>query len=292
VALIGLQNEFLRMSVMPSMGGGMTCFDAKPTGQNWQAVFRRSPSSPTDPNQLAFYPLVPWSNRVTPEFVWAGKKHQIQRNRDGEQLPIHGNGWLSSWDVQEVAQDVVALRMTSRDTPFQYEALLTYAITDDALRVSLKVTHFGTHAMLYGLGFHPWIHRCPGTALKTSYQGRWLEDLQTHLPTQRLRAHVPLADHLLPDDRINAVFDGWSGAARVSWPESQLSMEVNASPGLNYFVLYSPGQDADFFCFEPVSHLINAHASPEPLKHGLRVLKPKASWQVSTTFRIHGLKPA
>ena len=42
-------------------------------------------------------------------------------------------------------------------------------------------------------------------------------------------------------------------------PEDGIALSVQASPLLDVFILYSPSPDAGFFCFEPVSHPVDAH---------------------------------
>lgn len=289
MASITLENQTLRLTILPAMGGGLTRFDTRLQGSDWQAVFRRSPPNPTDPNQLAFYPLLPWSNRVTPEFEWAGQRHQLACNRVGEQFPIHGDAWLSSWSLQEVQGQTATLLLRSRAIPpFDYEARLIYALTADTLNITIELTHLGEQAMVYGAGFHPWIHRVPGTKLVTTYQGRWIENPETRLPIQRIANLASSKVNQLPREPINAVFDGWCANATVSWPDTGLSMTVRSSPWLKFFVLYSTGQDADFFCFEPVSHLINAHAMQKPTTHGLRVLQQGESLRAVTAFQLQG----
>ena len=55
--------------------------------------------------------------------------------------------------------------------------------------------------------------------------------------------------------------EGWDGRASTAQPDDAIIVMVEASSTLNVFVLYSPARDADFFCFEPVSHTVDAHPS-------------------------------
>ena len=290
MASITLENTSLRLTILPAMGGGLTSFDARVHGADWQPIFRRSNPNPSDPNELAFYPLLPWSNRVNPEFVWAAQRYQLARNRDSEALPIHGDAWLSAWTTETHCENAVTLVLSAHSMPaYHYAARLRYELTEDALHIGLEVTHLGQQAMIYGLGFHPWIHRTTDTVLSACHESRWIEDPHTRLPVRRLPAGEPHLN-LLPADEINAVFEGWCSQARVEWPASELGMTVSASSCLNYFVLYSTGAEANFFCFEPVSHMINAHAQAEPLQHGLKELQPGETLKCRSSFQIHGLR--
>ena len=69
---------------------------------------------------------------------------------------------------------------------------------------------------------------------------------------------------------MNNAFDGWDRRARITRPEDGIAISLTASLALDVFILYSPSQDADFFCFEPVSHSVDAHHGEglTPLEHG------------------------
>src|ERR1700757_770805 len=71
----------------------------------------------------------------------------------------------------------------------------------------------------------------------------------------RVNAVSPGAVRALPAAWINNAFLGWDGRARVLWSERRLALEIIADPPLSTYILYSPGGDSDFFCFELVSHL-------------------------------------
>ena len=62
---ITLVNSNLRLDVAPALGGGITRFDWRHDGA-LVPIFRPcvEPCSDTDPNQLACYPLLPYSNRI------------------------------------------------------------------------------------------------------------------------------------------------------------------------------------------------------------------------------------
>ncbi|TKB25687.1 MAG: aldose 1-epimerase, partial [Mesorhizobium sp.] len=63
----------------------------------------------------------------------------------------------------------------------------------------------------------------------------------------------------LPWDWVNNAFDGWNRRASIAQLEEGIGVTLTASPELGVYILYSPSSDADFFCFEPVSHPVDAH---------------------------------
>lgn len=274
---IRLENGALRLDVLPAAGGGLLAFDALIHGQ-WQAVMRRGTvdAALREPNALACYPLVPWSNRIGKgRFTFNGREITVPRTRPDEACPIHGHGWLRPWQVVKQTGASATLAFEYEDAPpFHYEALMHYALEDASLDVSLAVRNLG-ETLPFGLGLHPFFARMPDVRLFAPAQRMW-NAAPDHLPLHR-QALLPPADYRKPTSlpacrEINHSFEGWNGLATIEWPERQLSLELLADT--TRYVLYTP-VEADFFCFEPVDHTINAHNLPgHPLAHGLQTLGP------------------
>jgi aldose 1-epimerase len=288
----------LRAEIVPTLGGGLARFDLQRGGRR-EALFRPWPEEGTDdPNQLACYVLVPWSNRISGGgFVFGRRFYSLEPNFPPEPFPLHGNGWISAWSTERVARDSVELSLTSDGPgPFRYRAELAYQLSPTGLSMRLVVTNRSDIALPYGLGFHPWLPRTSDTLLLAAAQDVWLEDGR-HLPTQSIKVgQRPEWDFsklsLLPDAWINNGFAGWNGHARIDWPQRGLALRVEASEQLGNYLLYSPGRDAPFFCFEPVSHLVDAHnASGEAGSATLKVLRPGEIFQVGCRFSVRTLSP-
>ncbi|MGH7122318.1 MAG: aldose 1-epimerase [Acetobacteraceae bacterium] len=270
----------LSAEIAPVVGGGLARFDLTRAGRR-ESLLRPWPESGTgDPNLLACYPLLPWSNRLAAGGITLdGTFYRMPCLMPGEKLPIHGDGWRSPWQVARADKAAIVLELRSRAMPpFDYMAELSYALSASALTMALSLTHLGARPLAYGLGFHPWLPRTQGTVLEAPADTVWLED-DDHLPTVRLDVAARpewnfRAPQPLPVSWINASFEGWDGNAMVRWPERNLALEMRASANLRRCIVYSPGPQADFFCFEPISHRINAHAESNPEAAGLITLHP------------------
>lgn len=140
---------------------------------------------------------------------------------------------------------------------------------------------------LTALGLHPWLPRDADTSLRAESSGVWLETAD-HLSG----SHTVLpsdwnfnAERLLPAAWTNNAFSGWNGRATICWPTRQLELHIRA-PKLEYFILYTPVSQP-VFCFEPVTHPVDAHNLKEPWSHaGLRVLEPNASTSIHVSFEV------
>ena len=277
LACVTLANPYLRIDVAPQLGGGLARFDWRCDGA-LTPVFRRceTVNALTDPNDLACYPLLPYSNRIGGgQFRFGGRDVTVPRNRASEPLPIHGDGWLAQWQVANKERERVQLVLDRSDgAPYAYRAALMYALDGPTLSVTLEIENAGHDALPFGLGLHPFLARDAATELSAPASGLWLSG-DDWLPAR----HVPAPPawqfgvaYPLPDQLVNHAFSGWSGRAAVVWPRRRLSLSISANA--DYYVLYTPPHE-DFFCFEPVDHPINAaNLTGGAEANGMTVLAP------------------
>jgi len=260
-----------RAEVSPKMGAGLVGLFVE-----GRAVLRPWSGQVADgPFALAMNLLAPFSNRISGGFSLSGTTYCMAPNLNGEPFPIHGDAFQREWRVS--AQDVASATLTLPDgdfAPFRYCAQVTYDMTPTALKVRLSLTSRAAMTLPYGLGFHPWFLRDSDTRLRFHATGYWPEDSH-HLPSTTapvaLPAHRNFADWAaLPADWVNAGFNGWDGVAHVAQGPAAVSVVLRSD--LSTAILYSPSSVADFFCFEPVSHPVDAHNLPG--KPGLNLLAP------------------
>jgi aldose 1-epimerase len=290
VPAVRLRNASLEAVVVPEAGGGLAAFDWIALG-GAVPLMRALPAgtSNPEPNLLACYPLVPWSNRIGhARFEFGGKTWQVAPNYPKEPYPIHGEGWLNRWSTLRRSEEMLVLGLDRREgSPFAYTAQLAYTLDRAALVMELSVVNRGAEPMLYGLGLHPWFERTPQVTLHAPARGMWLggPDL---LPI----AHaLPPADadfsspRPLPRRLLDNCFTGWNGTAVIEWKERHVELHIETTPRLTYYVCYCP-VGKDLFCFEPVTHPIDAFNLPEPFtRAGLKALAPDEHMSICVTFR-------
>ncbi len=292
-ATVRLEVGSLSVEVVPSIGGGLARFDLARGGRRVE-VFRAWPEGgSTDPNSLGLYVLAPWSNRISGGgFAFGGTFHALAPNVAGEPCPIHGDAWQEPWPIESHDdRHVRMVRDAAGPGPYRYRAQLDYGLFSYGLSARLKLTNRGDQPLPFGAGFHPWLPRTQGTRLEAAAEGVWLEDAR-HLPTER----VPVASRpdwnfarprALPAAWINNGFTGWNRRATVTWDDRDLALDILASPPIGTYILFSPSGDASFFCFEPVTHAVDAHnLPPGPEAHGLVVLGPGDAVIAECRFRV------
>ena len=230
--------------------------------------------------------LAPFSNRISRPFAFQGQTHPIPANLPGEPFAIHGDSFQRRWSVAAQSATAASLTVQGEIGPFRYDAVVDYSLTPDALSVRLQLTNRTTITLPFGGGFHPWFNRNPSTRLGFRATGHWPED-DRHLPATTAPVQPPPDWRFdppgsLPKAWINAGFSGWDGVATIHQPGLDLRIDA---PGLTTALVYSPGDHAAFFCFEPVTHPVDAHNLPG--QPGLIPLPPgqsltmalRLSWQ-------------
>lgn len=282
---VELRDGPLQLRVRPHLGGVVSRFSV-----DGIALMRPLPDDAAHPREAAMWPMLPWTNRISGGgFTFAGRFWPVPATLDGEPCPIHGTGWLRPWRIVERSATRVRMATTDRSAaPFAYHAEQEHELAAGALVTRLAVTHIGATPLPYGLGLHPWFPRTPRTTLKAAADAVWLEGA-AHLPTKRVDLRQSLdvtTARLLPEGWTNNAFDGWDGRARITWPELDLALAIEASPGLGTFMLYTPPGEP-FWCFEPASHVPDAHNRG---RRGLVVLEHGGRLEAQVRFRPEQLR--
>jgi aldose 1-epimerase len=277
-ALVRLRSGDFALDLCPRRGGAIAAFRKgdrallRPAGKTF---VRRG-----DPRLAACFPLVPFSNRIADgRFRFGGRIYRLDRNFPPEPHAIHGHGWQNPWEVAEASPSRAELtfRHAVSGTPFDYRARQVFVLRENGLEVALEVTNVGDGPMPAGIGLHPYFPRTEDVTLRARLDHVWLPD-ERKIPQQRVT--LPAAWNfarglrLAPLD-LDHCFGGWDGRAELHWPETDLTLVIEAAPPFRHLVIYvPPGQD--FFCIEPVSHVNDGFNLVERGVEGtgVRVLAP------------------
>lgn len=272
-----------KLVLAPELGGAVARLDVgdRPVLRPWSG-------DENNPFSLASNILVPFSNRISGGgFEWNSKRFDVAPNLPGEPCPIHGDGFQKPWAV--VRHDATEAMLTLENGgigPFHYSADQVFYLRETSLRIDLSLTNTGGGPLPFGCGFHPWFPRDAETRLRFSAKGAWMEDAN-YLPTKLLMLeNAPDWDfaevRTLPDHWINNAYTCWDGSAEIVQGDSFVSARITASPVLDHAIVHSTGKTCGFFCFEPVSHAVDAISqSGYP---GLTVLAPGQLMAASMVF--------
>lgn len=271
----------------PDQGGCVSAFRWKghdilrPLGdQNGEAA-------PTD---FAAFPLFPFSGRIeNARFSFKNNDYALTPNFPPEPHAIHGNAWLSRWELLEQSNHSAHFffEHDGSDWPWNFRAEQGFALTRNGLRVDLMLTNLSDSAMPGGIGWHPYFPRDNAT-LEADVSAVWLsgEDMIPAAPEPLTDAtdltHPRLVDQLRLDNAFSAGIRG----AQIRWQDQSRSVTMTSSEVLRHLVVFTP-EGEDFFCVEPVSHSPNAVNSDQmPGVTGLQVLEPGESLTASISLLV------
>ncbi|MGE0282830.1 MAG: aldose 1-epimerase [Rhizobiaceae bacterium] len=231
----------------------------------------------------ACYPLVPFGNRIrSNRFAFEGRVHTLEPNTQWDPHYLHGEGWLADWTVVEQAAGrlVITHRHTGGSIPYAYVARQEFQLLSDGMELSLSVTNEDSHAMPFGIGWHPYFPMTPLTTLQTATGRMWTEE-PGWLPGKPVPAPADLdfsQPRRLPVHWVNNAFEDWSGNASICWPEHGRALRLDADPLFTTVFIFvsdtsfDPSYKRDFFALEPMSHLPDGHNLPG--LGGLKTLQP------------------
>lgn len=271
VPLLHLQDRLTRLSIAPELGASLVNWQARATGQALLRPSDEEALASSSPRRLGCYPLAPWSNRIAEGgFLRPDGWLPLTPNTGHDPYPIHGSAWQQAWQVEHHSEQRTRLVLESA-VPFAYRATLDIHLHEGCLSIDLHVTHLDSAATWYGLGLHPYFPRYGDTRLRAEARKVWLAD-DGNLPSRQ--AAVPdnwnfATARTLPAAVVDHAFSGWPGDCVIEQPSAGYRLACSAS-GAEHFLLFCP-HEQPFFCFEPVSHPINAHHLPE--RPGLRLLQ-------------------
>ena len=287
VMMVRLAAGPLSLELSPSIGGSISAFGwGGESGP--RSILRKCHNPPEKVLDACSFPLVPYVNRIRGGgFTFGDREVRLSPNMPGDPSPLHGQGWLGDWNVQERSETHATLTFhhSAGEWPWDYEAEQLFELDEGGLSVALACRNTSNDAMPCGLGQHPYFDCGPNTRIDTTVTHAWTIDEQV-LPVERVIAdgRYDLRDRAVCGQDLDNGFGGWNGEARLSDPDWPYDVIVS-SPQATFFQVYSPASGG--ICVaEPVTHANAALNAPEAEwgELGMRVLEPGE--EMSLTMRL------
>jgi aldose 1-epimerase len=263
-AIVRLSAGNLRLELSPSIGGAISAFEWN--GDDCAGPILRDCNSRLE-NVLGAcsFPLVPFVNRIRGgRFTFRGREVVLRPNMGGDPSPLHGQGWLNPWQVEQLdgVSAVLTYRHEAGEWPWAYEARQAFALDENALSIRLTCRNTTDEPMPCGLGQHPYFPCGSETRIDTQVTDVWTIDEHV-LPVEKVSAegHYDLSDRLVCGQGLDHGFGGWGGEARLTDPAWPYDLRLS-SPTAKFCQLYSP-EGGGIFVAEPVSHANAALNAPE-----------------------------
>ncbi len=268
----------------PEIGGSVARFDYE-----GRPILRGS-DAPVNPLDCGSFPLVPYCNRIRDgRFTFRGRIVSIAANMAGDPNPLHGDGWLAPWMVEEQTAEGATLvyRHEAGEWPWTYQVRQVFTLSEQGLEAEIACTNHSDEPMPCGLGLHPYFPCDAATIIDTAVERVWeVDDLI--LPTRIARA---TGRYALDGTRacargLDNGYGGWGGEMLLRYGDGRVTRMI--SPEARFFQIYSP-DSGGLLAAEPVSHANAALNEPEErwAELGMRVLEPGETAHLRMRLQLH-----
>jgi aldose 1-epimerase len=218
-----------------------------------------------DPNAsfCGAFVMAPWANRLDGgRLPVAGTTYHLPVNRPADGTAIHGLVRDAPWQVEQAAPARVVLTQATDTTPlgipWRFTARLELLLNGDAAALALRLTNAGAQPFPFGLGWHPFFLRPPGTRLRLHATTLFARDARA-LPVAAQPTAGVDGDEAAYEG-LDTHFAGWDGVAAIIRPDCALRLEASGAWARNLQIFAPTG--SNMFCVEPVSHLPDAPNRP------------------------------
>jgi aldose 1-epimerase len=276
--MIELAAGDLTLTLAPKIGGSIAAF--RKGGIDIMRPLSPERAAKGDVLGVASFPMLPYANRIDGNaFTFDGVEYRFEPNNGTERFNVHGTGWQSEWQVEEVSETTALLTLERRvaGEPFQYRATQLFELTPEGLTLTTSLENLGPVRMPFGFGHHPWFERDADVELRFNAGHFWLE-----APEGVAGSRIRLAPELdfsngapLPSHWRNNCYSGWDGVAELRFPTRGVTLTITADPIFENLMLYADPKQS-FFCLEPQTNVpcaVNKLAAGEP-DLGVVVLGP------------------
>ena len=284
-----LSSEALELQLSPSIGGAISSLTSIAGGAR-VPVLRRGHTPLEKVLDAASFPLVPYVNRIRGgSFTFRGRSVSIAPNMPGDPSPLHGDGWLNEWtiDQSDASSAVLSYRHEPGEWPWAYTARQEFRLIGSMLDLALSCRNESDEPMPCGLGQHPYFDCGPQTRLLTGVRSAWTID-ENVLPVEKVSAsgRYDLSDRLICGQDLDNGFGGWSGTALMTDPNWPFEIDMT-SPQAEFFQVYSPASGG-IFVAEPVTHANAALNAPEAewAELGMRILEPGEDMRLDMRIEV------
>ncbi|MER3444037.1 MAG: aldose 1-epimerase [Meiothermus sp.] len=298
--MFALESSLLRLEVNPEVGASVAAFEARLRGE-WVPVIRPTPRPlPQRSSPYSSFTLAPYSNRIRgARFRFAGREYRLEPNTP-EGNAQHGDVRNRSWQVEKPDPGTLVCSFESGwfedvNWPWAFTLLKTYRLEGNTFDTVLELTNASDEPMPAGFGLHPYfVWRLPGSRdveLQFSAKGYYRTDASL-IPDGPMGAVPAELDFSRPralgEQKVNGVYGGWDGRARLEWPGSGVRMRLEADPVFAHLVVFTAPDGT--LAVEPVTNATDGfNLMAQGVEgHGVMVLGPGERLRGRVRLRLEG----
>ena len=197
---------------------------------------------------------------------------------------------MRQWRVGDVGDSQIELFLDPEDCqPVQYLGTQIIFLDNRSVSIQIRITNKDEFRAPFGIGIHPYFPRTPDTRIVCRLDRQWELDAEL-MPLGDIAnpLNVKMANGILVRDLPESgAFQSVSTNAQVIWPSSGLRLDIESDPPMQHAIIWCPS-DQDFFCYEPVSHMVDGfNMERADLRNtGVMFLDPNQSFEATWTFSV------
>lgn len=287
------------LEVYPEGGSSIVRFARKDGAEGWIELMRPALAGALEnrnPLLMSCFPLVPYCDLVTGgAFDFREIRYALPLNHPAIPHPIHGEGWISPWQVARRTADEAVLQFahdSGNGFPFAYKSELRFQLFDDRLVATIKLVNEDSRPMPAGIGIHPYFIRDPDTRVRVRAMKVWPADaVKKGLASQPVPPEWDFSSFRdFGEVDLDHSFADWDCRYDIVWPSLSTALSVTADPIFRNLLIFVP-RGGDHFCIEPISNAMDAFnlAALGFEGHNVSVLQPGHQLVGTVTFVAHSL---
>ena len=291
MSLITLEAGSARLVLAPEIGGSIAGWTRK--GEPMMRPIASEALSWREPREMSSYPLFPFSNRVGgSRFTFGGATYELARTLNG--TAIHGSAWKLPWTGAKDGPSATIKVDHSPGAlwPFAYRAEQRFTLSENGLICDLLIENRHDRPAPAGFGLHPFFPRSPEMRLEFSAEYVWLNGETDMIPVRRMPVPAEWDHrHGLPVGvtDLDNCFGGWSGKARLVYPDRGFALSITADPVFRHLVVYVPN-GRSFLAVEPVSNMNDGlNRMDGETDHGVFVLESGEAKTGRITYTVEDI---
>lgn len=230
-----------------------------------------------DPNSsfCGAFVMAPWANRLDRGVLpVAGVEYRVPINRPSDETAIHGLARDRPWAVRHATASRAALVQEfdgeAIGLPWRYSARMEFGLGETGVELALGISNEAPVPFPFGLGWHPFFARPPGTRLAFRAETLFARDARCLPVAERPTSGVDGGEDAF--EGLDTHFAGWDGRAEIDRPDLRLSLAAAGAWAANLQVFAPAG--GNVLCVEPVSHVPDAPNRPAFAARGPMAMLP------------------
>jgi len=299
MSIVSLQNEHLRLDILPEAGASIVNFSGR-IHNAWVPLMRETPPEAVDsqnPSLMSSFTLAPWSNRLPDaQFIFKKKKYTLISNTP-EGYAMHGDVRRRPWKTLRSEPTVFVCTIDSREFvdfnfPFPLTIEIRHELSANKLITSIQLTNVGPTEMPAGFGFHPYFNRrLRGFDGDEALLQLNVAGVYPPLPGGPMLPISPDQDFSIATSLglrdVNHCFGGWEHCATITYPQAQVCLRMECSALFNHVVLFTP-PEKPYFAVEPISHATNGFNlfAQGQTGTGIQVLAPEETMRAQFVLDV------